>query len=297
MSKYNISKEYKRIENFKSPLHESIFPIASSVLQKAYKMTHIPKNLTLKTFSIVSYDYKTIPLYLYEPNVKTDKIMLYIHGGAFLFKGYPKHFKLCQRYALEGCCKVLYVDYRLAPTYPYPTPVEDCFSAYKWILKNAKSLQIDPTKIIIAGDSAGGCLSSDLCFLASEKNIQTPCLQMLIYPVLDKRMITQTMKEYTDTPMWNATLNKKMWEYYLQGKNYISPNEKKDISMLPQTYIETAEFDCLKEEAIEYAQRLAEAGIAITIYQSKGTVHGFDIISCPTTEKAIQKRIKMILSI
>lgn len=293
--KYNISKEYARISTFKPPFHKGLFPIASKALEKSYIIASRNKNIKFTKHTVVSYDYKTINLYVYEPiNIQTDQVLLYIHGGAFLFKGYPNHFKACERYCLEGNCKVVYVDYRLAYNFPYPTPIEDCFHAYKWILQNAKMLKINPNKIMVGGDSAGGCLALDVTFKSIDKKLPIPYKLMLVYPVCDQRMITKSMQEYIDTLMWNAKLNKEMWNIYVGNKTYISPNEHTDFSIFPPTYIETAEFDCLKDEAIELSQKLIEQNISVTLNNTIGTIHGFDMISCTTTENAIQQRIKFL---
>ena len=244
--KYNISDQYGTYSKISSPFNRILFPISSLALYTTKKELKSNNDIKVSTINITSYDNKEIKLYIFEPiNFKTDKVLLYIHGGGFAFKGYSKHYKLCKRYALEGKYKVVYVDYRLIPKYSYPIPSMDCYHAYKWIIDNANTLNIDINKIVVGGDSAGGCLAVDVSVKAIEENLIKPCYQLLIYPVLDKRMNTNSMKMYTDTPIWNAKLNRKMWKYYLNNKEYISPNEMSDVSKIPNTYIETAEFDCL----------------------------------------------------
>lgn len=223
-------------------------------------------------------------------------MILYIHGGGFVFKGYSSHYHLCSIFADKCHCKVIYIDYRLAPKYKYPIPLNDCFSAYKWIIENADYLKIDINKIIVAGDSAGGCLAVDVSLKTIQENIIKPYYQMLIYPVLDKRMMTLSMNKYTDTPMWNAKLNKKMWTYYLGNREYISPNERHDLSEIPSTYIEVAEFDCLHDEGIEFANKLLNSGVDVSLYETEKTMHGYDIQKCDITNTAIRKRIEILNS-
>ena len=125
---------------------------------------------------------------------------------------------------------------------------------------------------------------------------------MLIYPVTDRRMITESMKSFVDTPMWNGRLSVKMWEGYLGSKEhehieYASPVEAKSLKNLPDTYMETAEFDCLRDEGVMYGEMLRDEGVSATFYQTKGTMHAFDVKrTAPTTEKAIQERLKYINS-
>lgn len=298
MKKYNISKEFGIYRKFKPPFGKPLFSIAEFALSNDLLVSRSDENIKITKKKLKTKDNDEIKIYIYEPlKVETDKILLYIHGGGFAFKGYGKHYYMCKRYALEGNCKAVYVDYRVAPKHQYPIPVEDCYRVYKWIIENAIDLKIDINKIIVGGDSAGGCLSVDVTRCAIKDNIVKPCLQMLIYPVLDKRMITKSMQEYTDTPMWNSKLNHKMWEYYLGGKEYISPNEIQDVSNMPDTYIETAEYDCLHDEAIEFAEKLKNVGVKVEVYETKQTMHGFDIQKSEIAEAAILNRIKILKEI
>ena len=198
------------------------------------------------------------------------------------------------------------VDYRLMPHYKFPVPPEDVYAAYKWVVTYAEQLHIDPEKIIVAGDSAGGNLATVLSLMARDRGIQIPCLQMMIYPVTDRRMQTPSMEEFTDTPMWNAKLNAQMWEMYLGTEEeleekkiehieYASPMEAESLEGLPATYMEVAEFDCLRDEGVAYAKRLEESGIPVEFYELKGAVHGYDNAEdSPIIEEYYEKRINAI---
>ena len=108
-------------------------------------------------------------------------------------------------------------------------------------------------------------------------------------------MNTESMKKFTDTPVWNSILNKKMWDLYLgDNETYISPGEMEDVSFMPKTYIETAEFDCLHDEAIEFAEKLKKENIDVIINETKGTIHGFDMRNGETTKKIVNERMEFI---
>lgn len=298
MKKYNISPEYGIFTRFTPPFHKALFPISSFVLGFVPKMLRSNADVKIAKKRLKTADGDCITLYIFYPvKTTTDKALLYIHGGGFAFKGSPCHYHLCQRFAAQGNCKVVYVDYRLSPKYKYPIPLQDCFLAYQWIVRNAAHLNIDTNKIIVGGDSAGGCLAVDVTLKALQENIVKPCYQMLIYPLLDKRMHTQSMKMYTDTPMWNSKLTKKMWRYYLGTSHYISPNERADLRNMPPAYLETAEYDCLHDEGVEFAKKLMESSVPVTLYETKRTMHGYDSKNCPTTEKAQKRRIKVLRDI
>ncbi len=201
--------------------------------------------------------------------------LVYFHGGGFVFKAAPYHFRYAEKYA-SVCGKVLFADYSLAPSRVYPEQNRECLSLFLWAAENAEKLGIDKNRIAVGGDSAGGCLAADTVFALKDGKAK-PCFAMLIYPVLDRRMQTMSMKEFTDTPMWNARLNAKMWEYFDPERRFVSPAEREDFGCFPPTYIETAEFDCLRDEALIFAGKLKNGGVSVFINETKRTVHGYDM--------------------
>lgn len=298
MSKYNINKEYGLLRYIRPPFNKFIIFLSSIILSNKTIRLLNSKNLSVKKIKINTSDNKKIPLYILEPKLKkTDKLIIYYHGGGFVFKGSTKHHFLCKKFALETNSKVIFVDYRVAPKYKYPTPINDSIDAYKWIIKNTEFLNIDPNKIIVYGTSAGGCLAVETILNAKEELLKLPALQMLIYPALDKRMITESMQKYQDTPIWNAKLNKKMWNYYLGNNKYLSPNERNDYKDFPPTYIEVAEFDCLHDEGVELAKKLQAEKIPVELNEIKEVMHAFEFKNTKITKKALQKRIEIIKNI
>ena len=288
MSKYkDINDEYEMHSKMNLPFNEKAFSVGNYVLRNNSRELESDEYIDISIHKI-KVDGCMIPLYVFSPKgADCSKALLYIHGGGFAYKGYFKHYRLCRRYALEGNCKVVYVDYRLLPKYKFPCAVHDCYEAYKWIINT-----LGITNIIVGGDSAGGCLTCDVDRSAYlDKNI-LPRLVLLLYPGLDKRSNTNSMKELYDSPIWDRKSNKKMWELYLG--DYLSPCEIDDVSYFPKTYVEVCEFDCLKDEGILFASKLKSCGVDVILNETKGTIHGFDIKPCKTTEDAISKRIELI---
>ncbi len=152
---------------------------------------------------------------------------------------------------------------------------------------------IDTSKIAIVGDSAGGFLAIKTAIAS----VVRPSKLMIIYPVVDCSMRTVSMAKFSDTPVWNSELNRKMWEYYLQGaieKSLLDLTEN-ELQNLPATYIETAEFDCLRDEGNEFAKRLQNVGVAITHTQVEGTMHGFDMVQrSEITVRQVAERCKWL---
>jgi len=204
-------------------------------------------------------------------------------------------------YAQEGRCKVIYVRYRLAPKHPFPVPQEDCYAALCWVHAHAQELGVDPDRIGVGGDSAGGTLSVTACMMARDRGAAVrPLFQLLVYPWLDGRNSSDSYRRFTDTPMWNSSLSQKVTPIINPDPAsiplaYRSPVEAESHANLPPAYIEVAEFDCLHDDGVLYAKLLRDEGIEVEFHESKGTMHGFDtVFHAPTSQKMIAKRAAYI---
>ena len=301
--KYEINKDFKRLRFATFPIIKPFAYFSERVLGALMKINHSDQNVHVARCTI-DVDNGSIKALLFEPRNcdKASPAVIYFHGGAFVYKAGPYHYKLVKEYCAKTPCKVLMADYRLSTHNPFPIPVDDCCRSLKWLLENAEDLGIDKSKIIVAGDSAGGDLAAAVTLMARDNRLADLCGQMLIYPVTDRRMKTPSMEKYTDTPVWNSRLSKKMWALYLPGSNvenieYASPMEAKDLSGLPDAFIETAEFDCLHDEGAEYAKALKEAGNTVFLNETKNTVHGFDMaLKSQIVVDSIKKRIEFLQS-
>lgn len=284
--KYDIDKKFGIFRYF-SPSLNKVFLSFANIFLSIFPR---PKEFKKKTIS--SYDNKKINFYSINDNDKCNKVIIYIHGGGFVMKASPHHFKLAKEYALKTNSKLYFIDYRLALQNEYNTPYLDCMCVYKYIQS------IHPNcKFQLAGDSAGGFIAASLCKNAIRDNITKPDALMLIYPVIDPNMTTKSMKEFHDTPLWNSKLNRKMWNIYNKGNVTKSLLESKDFSSFPKTYIETAEFDCLKDEAKEFYDLLIKSNVNTTLYETKKTMHGYDIcIEHNITKTSLNKRIDFLNS-
>lgn len=295
MKRYPISDEFRLIRRFTPPLTTPLLPVCNLFLEGMALGVRSDKTVTVTRFVLPTADGHRLPCLLLEPKGTRGQELpglVYFHGGGFVLAAAPYHFALAKAYAARARCRVIYPDYRLAPEHPYPIPEQDCQLAYNWTLANAERLGIDPRRIAIGGDSAGGCLAQHVTAAAAARG-HAPLFQLLVYPVVDPAMATPSMQNYTDTPMWNGRLSKKMWQWYLNGATAV-PNPPAN---LPPTYIETAEFDCLHDEGAQLARQLTAAGVPVTLRQTKGTVHGYDIIlHAPTTRESVAARVAFMQS-
>jgi len=299
MSKYKINREFFPFSLFTPPISEKFLAVAVPNM-KTPKYIYNDKNLEVSRHEITSYDGESIECFLMSPRTVSENALclIYIHGGGFVLSAAGYHYKNAMRYAKDIGCKVVFVNYRLAPENPHPVFFEDCYAAMCWTYDNAKTLGIDITRIGIGGDSAGSTLAVGVCMMARDRNHPVKFVfQMLPYPYLDARNNSESCKKYTDTPMWNSSLSERIAPMTKADRSrpdyvYYSPVEAESFEGLPQAYIETAEFDCLHDDGILYAEKLRDAGIEVTLNETLGTMHGFDIVgNAKTTQSALAARI------
>ncbi|MCG8673390.1 MAG: alpha/beta hydrolase [Pseudomonadales bacterium] len=243
---------------------------------------------------------------LFKPQKKqTGKlpILLLCHGGSFVIGSLSAHVRLCERIVKETNCAVIMPDYRLAPSNRFPLGFEDCYQTLDWILKQGESHGIDPKRIAVMGDSAGGAMAASLAQKALDNDIKLRG-QLLIYPALDAECRTESARTFVETPLFNAETVKNMWDLYLQCEKrawppYASPAHREKLDDLPPTYIETAEFDPLRDEGIAYAKALKESGVKTDLRETKGTIHGYDMAEpkLNITRASINARLAFIKKI
>jgi len=302
MSKYNIHSDFKILENTRLPLSLLLLPLINIHMANSVGKTKPKEGIRTTNKKIPGYQNGFFELTIFEPEEieESAPCLIYFHGGAFVINAATYHKYLICEYALETPCKVIFVDYRLALKYPFPVGVEDCYSAFEWVCNNSDELGIDKSRIAVGGDSAGGALAAAVCLMARDRAAPPICFQMLIYPVTDARQITETIKNYTDTPVWNSILNKKMWEIYLKNgihtkREYASPMEATSFENLPDSYIEVSEFDCLRDEGINYANALQDSGAKVELNKISGTVHGFELAANSDIVKmSVARRIEAL---
>lgn len=221
-----------------------------------------------------------IPARLYEPKYATRSLILYFHGGGWVFGSLESHDAVCRRAAMESRSKVLSVAYRLAPEHKFPTAVEDAFTSYVWARKNAMDLDIDPGRIAVAGDSAGGNISAVVSLMIKDRGLEKPRLQVLFYPGLGLDLFSESMREFSTG--FFLTRDHLDWfgNMYLENKAdilnpYFSPILHPDLTELPEAVIITGENDPLRDQGETYIAKLMSAGVPATGIRANGMIHGF----------------------
>ncbi|MCS7024228.1 MAG: alpha/beta hydrolase [Bryobacteraceae bacterium] len=207
--------------------------------------------------------------------------LVYFHGGGWVLCNLDTHDVMCRAIANRARAVVVSVDYRLAPEHRFPAAVEDCYEAACWVADHAAKLGIDDRRICVGGDSAGGNLAAVVCLRAREEQGPQFGGQILIYPVTDLASFdTPSYHEFGENHNLTRSLMEWFRNHYLADPQdafhpYASPLRANDLSRLPPALVITAECDPLRDEAERYAERLREAGVAVTLRRYAGMIHPF----------------------
>lgn len=217
---------------------------------------------------------------------------LYLHGGGMIL-GLDELGVLydwaARAYVAASGVPMLVVDYRIAPEFPYPVPVEDSYAALRWLVAHAGEFGVDPARLAVMGDSAGGGLAAAVCLLARDRGGPAIAQQLLIYPMLDDRTSTPdpTMAPFST---WTYDDNITGWTALLGNSaengevpEYAAPARAADLRDLPPTYIDVGDLDIFRDEDVAYARRLAAAGIPTELHVHPGCPHAFEWLA-PSAE-------------
>ena len=219
---------------------------------------------------------------LYYPDCEAQSLplMVYFHGGGWSIGNLDTHDNACRRLCADVGCIVVSVDYRLAPEHKFPAAVNDAIAAGLWALKNASELGADPTKIVLAGDSAGANLATVAALALRDLGETSILCQLLIYPATDQLMSYPSHAKYGDG--YRLTRSMLIWSslnYMRDGQNTLDPRASplfaEDLSGVPPAIIVTAGFDPLKDEGEAYALKLEAAGVEVEYRCFEHLIHGF----------------------
>jgi acetyl esterase len=227
------------------------------------------------TLSIPTRD-GPLPIELYRaPGEGALPVMVYFPGGGFVYRFPDQYAALCARLAATCRCAVAYVDYRRAPAHPFPAAPKDCYAALGWIHAAAADLNVDPRRIVVAGDSAGAALATVACLMAREYGGPPVSFQILTYPFVGGDAETPSRRTLGPVDDFVAC-----WRAYTPGPGdaahpYASPLNAPDLSGLPPALVVTGEKDALRDEGEVLVERLRAAGSDVTNVRIPGAVHGF----------------------
>ena len=208
-------------------------------------------------------------------------LLVFFHGGGFVVGDIESHDGLCRMICRDAAIHVLSVTYRLAPEHKAPAAVDDCVAAYRWAVGHADELGVDPSRIGVGGDSAGGNLAALVALRSREEGIPQPALQMLLYAVLDLSAETGSRTLFSDGFFLSKLDSDWFTDLYLGGTDVaaddqrVSPLKAADLSGLAPALVVTAGFDPLRDEGNQYAAALRSAGVTVDHRQFDALSHGF----------------------
>lgn len=221
-----------------------------------------------------------VPVRIYRPHGARGAI-LWLHGGGFVMGDLDTEHPWAVRIAHGSGAVVISVGYRRAPEHPYPAALDDTCAALAWATHHAADLGIDPTRIAVGGHGAGATLAAAAALRARDRQGPPIRFQLLNQPALDDRQQTWSARHFTATPFMTREKAAASWRHYLGPKTdaapvspYAAPARATDLSGLPAAHIATAQFDPNRDEAIDYALRLLQAGVPVDLHQWAGTFHG-----------------------
>ncbi|NMM84464.1 esterase [Rhodococcus sp. SRB_17] len=224
---------------------------------------------------------------LYIPTHESGALLVFFHGGGWVQGGIESHDAPCRLLAETSGARVVSVEYRLSPEFPFPTPVDDAYAAYRDVVARATELGADPARIAVGGDSAGAHLAAVVALRARDDGNQVPAAQLLIYPATDFHEKAPSRATFAEG-FFLTTANINFYERSFLGVNadplnpWVSPLRAPNLSGLPPAIVVTAGFDPLRDEGESYAQKLQDNGVRVVSRRYPGFIHGFVNIVGPS---------------
>nr|WP_232069005.1 alpha/beta hydrolase [Mycobacterium mantenii] len=268
------------------------------------------EGVEVRRFAIRTHDGSTLPVSWYRRagSHQPGSAALYLHGGGMIL-GLDElgllYDAAVRHYVSVSGVPMLMVDYRVAPEHPHPVPVEDCYAALLWLAARSAELQIDPARLAVMGDSAGGGLAAAVCLLARDRDGPPIALQLLAYPMLDDRTLTPD-SELAQLLTWTHNDNVTGWAALLGesvGRDdvapYAAPARATDLSGLPPAYLDVGDLDIFRDEDIAYARRLTTAGVPTELHVHPGCPHAFEWLAphAGVSQRVIADRIRRLRSL
>ncbi|MBL1066899.1 alpha/beta hydrolase [Streptomyces sp. 7-21] len=231
-----------------------------------------------------------VPVRVYRPH-QAQGAIIWLHGGGWVMGDLDTEHPWAARLAQYAGAVVISVGYRLAPEHPYPAALDDSYAALAWAAEHAAELGFDAGRIAVGGHSAGAGIAAGLALRARDERGPAICFQLLNQPGLDDRQETWSQRNFTDTPWMTRDKTTDAWRHYLGGAPatpYAAPARATDLAGLPPAYLATAEFCPARDEGIDYALRMLQAGVSVELHQWPGTFHGSQaILSAEVSQRQI----------
>jgi acetyl esterase/lipase len=250
----------------------------------------------------ISQDGHTVKLYIMKPEQAGSNpgVLLFIHGGVWIVGNFQNHQRLLRDLVVGSRQIGVFVEYTSLPAAKFPTQLEECYAALKWVAEHAREFGADGTRIAVAGNSVGGNMSAALPLMSKDRNGPKISYQVLLVPATDASVDTRSYLEYGNERFLTRAFMKYGWDLYApdaktRNNPYVSPlrASANELKGLPPALVITAENDPLRDEGEAYARKLKEAGVSVDAVRYNGTIHDFVALNAlrhvPSTEAAIDQ--------
>ena len=222
-----------------------------------------------------------LPVRIYTPAGKRPlPVLVWFHGGGIVLGDLETADGTARNLCVGAGCVVVSVDYRLAPEHRFPAAPEDCYAAAEWVSKNADGMDVDPGRMAVGGDSAGGNLATVVALMSRDRGGPPLVFPLVVYPMVDRDFNTESYRSNADGYLLTRDSMIWYWNHYMGAETDISspyavPLQAGDLGGLPSALVITAEFDPLRDEGDAYADRLRAAGVPTVSSRYDGMIHGF----------------------
>ncbi|PXY18825.1 alpha/beta hydrolase [Prauserella muralis] len=235
---------------------------------------------------------------MYRPRAASTPApcVFYIHGGGLVAGSVDGDHGKAVALARATGCVVASVEYRLAPEHPYPAALDDCYAGLAGVVDRHREHGIDPDRVALYGTSAGGCLAAATALLARDRGGPALACQLLVSPMLDDRCSTPSALANTGFGAWSREANIQSWQAWLgpdygtdRVPPYAAPARAGDLAGLPPAYVDVGDLDLFRDEAVDFARRLCEAGVPVELHVYPGGIHGGESLA-PDAELSVRVR-------
>ena len=245
---------------------------------------------------------KQISITIVRPQSNSNEtlpIVVYFHGGGWVLGGFDTHERLVRELATKANVVVIFVNYTPSPEAKYPVALEEAYAATKWIAQNGKSIDVNASRLAVAGDSVGGNMAAAVAILAKERSGPPIRFQLLFYPVTDANFETSSYMKYQEGYWLSREAMKWFWDNYVSNQTNIKEPTVSPLQAsidrlrgMPPTLIINGEFDVLRDEGEAYAHKLMEAGVPVTAVRYHGTIHDFVMLNALSDTPAARGAIE-----
>ena len=283
-------------------IYELSIAAARKVLVDAQSgpVTKLPADIEEHIFPVGPQGKVSVRIYRPAGNQDLLPVILYFHGGGWVLGDKDTHDRLARELANNAGAALVFVSFTPSPEVIYPVAIEEAYAAMKYVFEKGITLNLDSSRIAVAGDSAGGNMAAALTLLSKERNGPPIIFQLLFYPVTDADDDTASYRQFSKGYFLTRRAMKWFWDHYLPDKNLrknptVSPlrASPEQLKNLPPALIITAEYDVLRDEGEEYAAHLSAAGVPVTAVRYLGIIHDFVMLNALSETPAARSAVRL----